>query len=446
MESQEAECRAVCEREGWEVKRVLCDNDRSASKFATKERPEFKKLEKILKSGDVLVCWEASRLTRDMGTLIALRDLCLTRGVLLSYGGQMVDLDDIKLIVDGMMAEQEAKRISQRVLRGKKAAALDGRPGGRPPFGYRRVLDPDTGKTTGWEIDPVTGPIVRDIIGRALEGKSLWAIARGLNKRGIEPPQLQSNSAKDWVPARIRSTIVRPTYAGLRVYQGAVVGQGNWEPMISVEEHERLKTLLLDPSRLSHRGVEARHLLSGIAVCGKCKKPVRVLPPSKRGTTRAYGCPGSCFRRQQNLTDLLVERTLINRLSRDDAAEIFTPRDTDNTEDLQKLEELRIRLNGYIDQAIHGKITDSAFARIEAGIQAQIEELEEKTKPKHINPLVAKLIGPNAGKKWAHELTIHEQRDVVRALLTIKIHQATHGTSRRFDPRDISIKWIEHAA
>ncbi|MGU3294355.1 recombinase family protein [Williamsia sp. M5A3_1d] len=48
---QEAECRAVCEREGWPVAEVICDNDRSASRYARKDRPGFDRLREIVAWG-----------------------------------------------------------------------------------------------------------------------------------------------------------------------------------------------------------------------------------------------------------------------------------------------------------------------------------------------------------------------------------------------------------
>jgi hypothetical protein len=38
VEEQETECRRVCEHEGWTIADVLSDNDRSASRYATKTR------------------------------------------------------------------------------------------------------------------------------------------------------------------------------------------------------------------------------------------------------------------------------------------------------------------------------------------------------------------------------------------------------------------------
>ena len=64
MTEQESECRTECERRGWQVATVLCDNDRSATRFATKDRPEYERLRTTLQPGDVLVTWEASRAGR----------------------------------------------------------------------------------------------------------------------------------------------------------------------------------------------------------------------------------------------------------------------------------------------------------------------------------------------------------------------------------------------
>ncbi|NKR80236.1 recombinase family protein [Rhodococcus hoagii] len=53
---QEAECRAICQREGWDVAEVLSDNDVGASRFSrVKDRPAYERLKQVLQAGDVLV-------------------------------------------------------------------------------------------------------------------------------------------------------------------------------------------------------------------------------------------------------------------------------------------------------------------------------------------------------------------------------------------------------
>jgi Resolvase, N terminal domain len=77
VEEQGAECRALCEREGSPVEEPpLVDNDRSASRFATKTRTNYERLRDLLEPGDALVTWEASRAQRDLARYVELRDLC----------------------------------------------------------------------------------------------------------------------------------------------------------------------------------------------------------------------------------------------------------------------------------------------------------------------------------------------------------------------------------
>lgn len=446
VESQEHECRAVCERMGWTVTEVLVDNDRSASKYATKDRPEYKRLEKVLKKGMVLVTWENSRLSRDMGTLVALRDLCLARGVQLSYEGQLVELEGMKFLIDGMLSEQEAKKISERVLRGKRAAALTGRPSSRPPWGYRREIDPVTGKTVNWVIDEDDGPIVKEVIERVLDGQSLWSIVRDLEARGIKPRQVQKNAAKKWMPQPLRVTICSPTYAGLRKHQGEIIGKGTWEPMISVEQHERLVALLSDPARrTNHRGPEPRHLLTGIALCGVCGATMRYGgSPNTYRTGARYLCNAkNCVGRKVEPVDLLVTETILARLERKDAIKLLAPKRS-NSElkaALVEADTLRQRLASFVDQAADGKISAASLATIEAKLLPQIEAAEAKAQTHVESPLVAKLASPDARAIWEN-FSVADRRTVVKSLITVTINKTiARGGNVAFIPEDIDITW-----
>ena len=61
---QEEDCRALCERRGWQVARVFVDNDVSA--YSGKPRPAWRELLTDLAAGraDAVVCWHVDRLTR----------------------------------------------------------------------------------------------------------------------------------------------------------------------------------------------------------------------------------------------------------------------------------------------------------------------------------------------------------------------------------------------
>jgi site-specific DNA recombinase len=461
VESQEVECRAVCDRENWPVAKVLVDNDRGASRWSPKDRPEYRKLDKILKPGDVLVTWEASRAQRDLTAYVALRDLCAEREVFWSYSGRTYDLtngdDRFGTALDALLAEREADQIRDRVLRGKRAAALAGRPGGRPTWGYRRQINPVTGATDAWVIDEEAEPLVREVFRRVLAGESVWAITRDFTSRGINPPQLQRNARKDWKPQALRVTISSPTYAGWRTHQGNTLldhagerVRGMWDPYITNAEHERLLAIFSDPARrtTTHRGREHRHLLTGIAKCGECGAVMRFSdPPSHRARVGRYLCEKrSCVGRRWDGVDLLVVETILERMEQPEAVKLFAEASNHTVADaLKEADTLRKRLAGFLDQAADGKVSPSSLATIEAKLQPQIDAAEAKARAAITSPLVAKLAGPDARATW-EMFTVTDRRSVVRSLLDIKILKVTVGSTRRFDPLDIAIEWRSSAS
>src|SRR5688500_6723685 len=191
VSEQEAECRAVCDRNGWKVVAVLSDNDRSASRYAVKSRPAYKQLIDLVDEGgcDVLVTWEASRAQRDLMAYARLRNLCERRGVLLSYSGRTYDMteadDRFGTGLDALLAERESDQTRTRVLRAVRSNATKGRPHGRLRDGYRREYDPVTRELLGQVPDDETAPIVREAARRVLAGETPYAVAQDFNRRSI---------------------------------------------------------------------------------------------------------------------------------------------------------------------------------------------------------------------------------------------------------------------
>lgn len=452
MASQEEECRAICEREGWEVADVLVDNDRGASRWSGKSRPEYQRLAEVLRQGDVLVTWEASRAGRDLDAYLALRTLCADRGVLWSYSGRTKDLskgkDRFETGLDALLAEREAEDTRERVLRGKRAAAMSGRPAGRPPYGYRRRIDPSTGKTDGWLVDEHEGQVVKEVVGRTLAGESLWSIVRDFNERSVPAPTTQKNAAGAWRPQRLRVMISSPTYAGLRQHRGEVlVSQGRkvhgeWTALISEDDHDRILAIFSDPARATstHRGIEPRHLLTGLAVCAECGGTMRFFGPKSLKTPRYICAEGSCVGRRADYVDALVVETLMERLSRRDAAITFaSDGHGEAKEHLAEAETLRMRLSEFVDAAARGDVSASSLAGIEARLLPQIEAAEAGARAAIPSPLVASLVGREPRERWAG-MTVKDRRTVVASLMDITILRSSVGT-RRFSPDDVEIAW-----
>ena len=444
VDSQEAECRAVCEREQWPVAEVLVDNDLGASRWSGGARPQYERLQEILRPGDVLLMWEASRAQRDLSAYVALRDLCAERGVLWSYSGRTYDLnrgdDRFGTGLDALLAEREADQIRERVLRGKRAAAQAGRPAGRPPYGYRRAFDPATGTTTGWDADTEEAPIVREVTRRFLAGETLRGITADLNRRGVPAPKSQKNALEHWVPRRLRLILANPSYAGLRQHRGDVIGAGAWPALIEEPDWHRIQGILADPARRTGPGPAAKYLLSGIAKCGACGASMRHFFPRSIASPK-YQCSASsaCTSRRAELVDELVTGVILGRLALPDAAEVFTAPEDGTAQALEVLRALRDRLDSFADAAAEGEVSASAFARIEARLLPQIADAEHRATAGAVTPVAELVTADDVHAAW-DGLSIESKRVVVRLLLEVTVNKSTVGT-RRFNPEDINIAW-----
>ena len=433
---QERECRTICEQYGWTVADVLTDSDIGASRWSSKDRPAYRQLADTLQPGDVLVTWEASRAQRDLQAYVQLRDLCAQRGVQWCYSGRLYDLttgdDRFTTGLDALLAEKEAEQIRERILRGKRSAALAGRPAGRTPYGYRPVRDIASGKTITWEPDPERAPIVQEAVRRALEGEPLNAICRDFNLRGLP------SNGKQWQRVTLTSMLASPSYAGLRTHQGRIIGEASWPALITVDDHHTLVALLGDPTRRSSDRSDIRHLLTGIARCGACGGPMKHFH-RQHGGAGTYKCAErSCIARRSQYVDDLVTETILSTLERQSPAD-YAADDPEAAAALREAAELRTRLNAFTDQAADGSLSPAALARIEARLLPQIRAAEQRA-ARRPTALPDDLLGDGARTTW-ERLDLTERRRIIRSLVTVTINRSTVGT-RRFNPADIDIDWL----
>lgn len=420
---QERECRQVCERNDWAVRRVFTDNDRGASRYSG-DRPAWRDLKADLRPGEVLVCWEASRSTRDLEEHILLRNLCAELGVLLSYsGGTTLDLregeDRFRGGLDALLSEHEAERIRARVLRGKRSAAAEGRPPTRPPWGYHRV---DVAK---WEPDPVEATRVREAVERLLAGETQYSVLEWLRSTdGYSPAS----------PTMLRRALINPALAGLRQHQGEIVGKATWEPIISEEQHRQLvarsKWMTARYGFNSQPGPEPKYLLTGVAKCGVCGDGLRYYLKKGR-VTACYVCYKGHVSRPVTMLDKAVEDELFKRLSDVDPAQYEADDADDNGGVLVEIEELERQLGEYEAEAIAGRVSAGAFGRIEQGLRERIEALRAKI----VEPSELEL-NPD---EWP-ELPMAERRQIVRGLFEIIVPKLERWVRAR--PEDVVIKPI----
>ena len=434
---QETECRQVCDDAGWDVVEVVTDNHRSASRYAKREREGWTRVKELLAAGkvDVLVTWEASRTQRDLGAFVELRDLCEANRVLWSYSGDVYDLtkrsDRKRTAMDAVDAEDEADRTRDRILRTVRAQAVSGKPHGRRLYGYDRAYDPTTGELVNNVINPAEAAVVVEVARRFADGESAYAICVDLNRRGI-----RTSTHTEWRGDQIKRMLTNAAYVGDRVHQGEVVGAASWAPILERDVFNVCQVRYADTARTMNRDKrDVRHLLTGIARCGKCG--ARLYRGHNRGRD-LYQCKkGGHLVRDMKMLDAFVTAHVLDRLS-GNVDDLIVTEDTDGADHRAVVVELRQRLDDAYTTFAAGALTAAGLGRVEADLLARIAAAErDARRAVPVPAVVFEIAGPDVDSRW-NDLAIDDKRAVVKALFDITVLPTRTGR-RVFDPDGVDI-------
>jgi site-specific DNA recombinase len=217
VERQLDDCEKLCAERGWDVVRIITENDVSATKG---DRPGYRELLWLVEHGDVdvIVCWHIDRLTRRLTELEHIITLCGHTSVRVATVSGDLDLspDAGRLVgrIFASVARGEVERKSARQKRAGRQAAESGRPPKRRAFGYQ---------SDGMTIDAVEGPAVRDAFTQFLADGSIAGITRVLNNAGH-----RTVGGKPWSHPAVRVMLRNGRYAGVRMYQLKEARPGSW--------------------------------------------------------------------------------------------------------------------------------------------------------------------------------------------------------------------------
>jgi site-specific DNA recombinase len=268
-------------RRGWRVVARLKDDGYSA--FKEIRRDDFVNLIEMIERDeiDVVIIRDVDRLTRNLPDWSRFEKAAIEHRVILSaYSGGDLDLSTPEGAYYGGMETLRAKRESAvrsvRVREAHDRIARQGKTSGGGPkwFGYTRVFanPEETSKRKRVilreELDEAEADALRDAAERVLRGETVGSVIREWTARGIRPPRAQK-----WEETSLVQMLKSPRLAGLREWQGNLY-PAQWPPILDADTHERLVRLFSDPSRRAHVVGRKRHLLSGIARCGKCGGPL----------------------------------------------------------------------------------------------------------------------------------------------------------------------------
>jgi site-specific DNA recombinase len=167
---------------------------------------------------DVLIVYDTSRLARDIGKLKSVERTLAKAGIEVNYVRQQFDDSPVGQLQKDLMAAIGSFERSNLVVRfklGKRAKIHRGLVvgQGRIPYGFRRVVDPKSGKTVGLEIDLEQAAVVRHMM-RLLLTASVDSVANQLTAEGIPAP----DGAARWSGATVYAIAMNPAIVGQYVH------------------------------------------------------------------------------------------------------------------------------------------------------------------------------------------------------------------------------------
>lgn len=274
IEEQKDKLTSYCKIKDWSVFNIYTDGGFSGSNTS---RPALEKLVKDAKKKlfDTVLVYKLDRLSRSQkDTLYLIEDIFLQNRIdfvsLLENFDTSTPFGKAMVGILSVFAQLEREQIKERMQLGKIGRAKSGKSmmWARVAFGY------DYHKGTGeMAINPYQATIVKEIFYHYLSGMSITKLRDALNESYPKKPA--------WSYRIIRQILDNPVYCGYNQYLGKVY-KGNHEPIISKEDFDKTQEELKIRQRKAAesgnpRPFQAKYMLSGIAQCGYCKAPLKII-------------------------------------------------------------------------------------------------------------------------------------------------------------------------
>lgn len=299
VEDQGHDNRLAADEQEWTLGEAYIDDGRSASRYARRRRDDFDRLVADLRSGptgresafgaDILMLWESSRGSRQVGEWVSFIELCEEKGVRIwvTTHERLYDpangRDRKALIDDAVDSEYESYKTHRRLVRTAPKEAARGRPYGKAPYGLRPVYDPKTGKLLTWEADPTPAgktldggetsasrhQAVRELFEILSSGGTPADAQRAFAKRGY-----LNASGRPFQREQLRAMALRHAYAGLRYYKGTVY-QGVWDGIVPEPTFWAVHSMLTAADRATSPGGTLLHTVTAVLTCGRCGQLMR---------------------------------------------------------------------------------------------------------------------------------------------------------------------------
>lgn len=279
IDEQKAKLEAYCKIKDWKIYDVYVDGGFSGSNT---KRPELERLisDAKRKKFDIVLVYKLDRLSRSQkDTLYLIEDIFIKNNIAFlslqenfdtstPFGKAMIGLLSV-------FAQLEREQIKERMQLGKIGRAKAGKSMMWAKTSYGYDYHRETGTIT---INPAQALAVKFIFESYLRGRSITKLRDDLNEK--YPKHVP------WSYRAVRTILDNPVYCGFNQYKGEIY-PGNHEPIISKEEYDKTQSELKIRQRTAAENVnprpfQAKYILSGIAQCGYCGAPLKIILGVKR--------------------------------------------------------------------------------------------------------------------------------------------------------------------
>ncbi|GAA1904219.1 recombinase family protein [Streptantibioticus ferralitis] len=432
VDRQQRLCREVAERLQLNVPNdlVFVDNNRSAWSRKRK-RKGWDALLNAAREGQVrhILVYHPDRLMRQPYDLEELLQVADDNDLTLHGQANQRDLSDpddrFFLRIEVAHACRSSDDTSRRLTDATIDRAKDGLPhGGKRRYGYDK---------TGLKVIPEEAEIVREIFAGYLDGKTPQKLARELNERKV-PTAL----GKEWNPHNVRALLDNYHVAGIRVFRGKEVGDGEWPAIIDrgtwneARDRRQYRSVPKPADNDSNRF----YLLRGIVTCKRCGTYMSgsdgryLCSRSQRTDSQACGRAASAPTLERFIVDAAIKQleklditgaTSAPELGADDKSAI--------EEDERELEELKAMWDAR-------EIKTREYREMRKTIEDRISSLRRKLVVRPTVEVLKGLVGPQARASWEalEEAEEFERMNaVLRFLFAAVIIDASSTRGRAFD-------------
>ena len=274
IEEQKAKLESYCDIKDWHVYKVYTDGGFSGS---TTERPALEQLIQDAQSKlfDTVLVYKLDRLSRSQkDTLYLIEDIFLKNNIefvsLLENFDTSTPFGRAVIGLLSVFAQLEREQIKERMQLGKLGRAKAGKSmmWAKTSYGYN--YDKETGSMTVNEYEALA---VKEIFTSYLAGMSITKLRDKINDEYPKQPA--------WSFRTIRGILANPVYCGLNQYKGQTF-QGTHKAIISLVDFEQTQRELAKRQQTAKelsnpRPFQAKYMLSGLAQCGYCHAPLKVI-------------------------------------------------------------------------------------------------------------------------------------------------------------------------